>query len=78
MGVFWYGLRKRFLMVFSHPTLYRILGLIFLGIILILVFMGVASNWPSPTRVALFILSFFPLLLAFSYFYLGTQEERGF
>jgi len=65
-------------MVHRHPTLYRILGLVFLGITMVLVFMSVASAWPPSTRAALFLLSVFPLLLSFSYFHLGTQEERGF
>lgn len=65
-------------MVHRHPTLYRILGLVFLGIMMVLVFMSVASPWPSSIRAALFILSFFSLLLSLSYFHLSTQEERGF
>lgn len=65
-------------MVHRHPTLYRLLGLVFLGITLILLFLGVALDWPASTRPALFILSLFPLLLALVYFHLGTQEERGF
>ncbi|EFH86623.1 hypothetical protein [Ktedonobacter racemifer] len=65
-------------MVHRHPMLYRILGLVFLGITLVLIFIGVALDWSSSTRTAVFILSFFPLLLALVYFHLGTQEERGF
>lgn len=63
-----------------HPILYRILGLVFLGITLILVFISIASpNWPSSTRTALFTLGFFPLLVACSYFCLGTKKyEQGF
>jgi hypothetical protein len=65
-------------MVHPHPTLYRVLGLVFLAITLVLIFIGVALNWPLATRTALFIFSFFPLLLALVYVYLGIQEERGF
>jgi hypothetical protein len=64
--------------VHRHPTLYRILGLVFFGITLVLIFLGVALDWPASTRPALFILSFFSLLLTLVYFHLGTQEERGF
>ena len=68
-------------MVHRHSTLYRILGLIFLGVTLVLVFIGVTLNWPSSTRPPLFILSLFPLLLALVYFHLGTrgasEDSRG-
>lgn len=65
-------------MVHRHPTLYRILGLVFLGITLLLICIDVALDWPASTRTAVFILSVFPFLLALVYFQLGTQEERGF
>lgn len=65
-------------MVHRHPMLYRIVGLVFLGIALVLIFMGVTVAWPSSTCTALLILSFFPLLLALVYFHLGAQEEQGF
>jgi len=65
-------------MVHRHPTLYRILGLVFLGITMVLMIMSASPSWSSSTCAALFILSFFPLMLSFSYFHLGTQEERGF
>ncbi len=65
-------------MVHCHPTLYRILGLVFLCIALVLMFMSASSAWPSSARVALFILNFFPLMLSLSYFHLSNQEERGY
>lgn len=65
-------------MVHRHPTLYRILGLVFLCITLVLMFMSASPAWPSSARVALFMLSFFPLMLSLSYFHLGNQEESGF
>lgn len=65
-------------MVHRHPTLYRILGLIFLCITLVLMFLSAAPAWPSSAHVALFLLSIFPLMLSLSYFHLGNQEERGY
>ncbi len=40
--------------------------------------LSAASAWPSATRAALFLLSFFLLILSLSYFYLGNQEEKGY
>lgn len=65
-------------MIHRHPTLYRMLGLVFLVSTMLLLFLGVTLDWPASTRPALFILSCFPLLLALVYFSLGSQEERGF
>jgi len=65
-------------MVHRHPTLYRILALIFLCIMLVLIVMSASPAWPSSTRAALFMLSLFPLMLSLSYFHLSNQEERGF
>lgn len=65
-------------MIHRHSTLYRMLGLVFLVITVILIFIGVTLDWPASTRPALFILSCFSLLLALVYFSLGAQEERGF
>jgi hypothetical protein len=65
-------------MVHRHPTLYTILGLVFLGITMALVFLSGASAWPWLTRTTLFLLSPFSLLLTLSYFHLSMQEERGF
>jgi hypothetical protein len=59
-------------MVHRHPTLYRILGLVFLCSTLVLMFLSTAPDWPSATRAALFMLSFFPLMLSLSYFHLGN------
>ncbi len=61
-----------------HQTLYQILGLAFLCSTLVLMFLSAAIAWPSATRAALFLLSFFPLILSLSYFYLGNQEEKGY
>lgn len=63
-------------MVHRHPILYRLLGLIFLSITLVLVCLGIVAPWFSPARVALFTLSFFSLLLTLSYFELAIQEEQ--
>jgi hypothetical protein len=71
-------LRRRLLMVRRHPTLYRILGLAFLCITLVLMLLSAAPARSSATQAALFILSFFPLILSLSYFHLGNQEERGY
>ncbi|GCE07939.1 hypothetical protein [Dictyobacter aurantiacus] len=60
-------------MVHRHPTLYRTVGLVFFGITVALISIGVALDWPASTRTALFILSFFPLLLALMYVHLGTE-----
>ncbi len=68
----------RCLIVHRHTTLYRILGLTFLCSTLLLMALSAVPAWPSATRVALFLLSFFPLILSLSYFYLGNQEERGY
>jgi hypothetical protein len=65
-------------MVHRHPTLYRILGLVFLCSTMALMFLSASPAWPSPTRAALFTLSVFFLVVSLSYFHLGTQEERGF
>lgn len=65
-------------MIHRHVALYRILGLVFLAFTLALVFTSVIPAWPASTRMMLFILGLFSLLLSFSYFHLGTQEERGF
>ncbi len=65
-------------MVHRHPTLYRILGLVFLCSALVLMFLSASLVWPSATRAALFLLSVFPLMLSLSYFHLGNQEERGY
>jgi hypothetical protein len=65
-------------MVHRHPTLYRILGLVFLCSTLVLMFLSATPAWPSATRTALFLFSFFPLILSLSYFHLGNQEERGY
>ncbi len=65
-------------MVHRHPTLYRILGLVFLCSTLVLMFLSAAPDWPAATRAALFLLSVFPLILSLSYFHLGNQEERGY
>jgi hypothetical protein len=64
--------------IHRHPTLYRMLGPVFLVSTMILIFLGAALDWPASTRPALFILSCFPLLLALVYFSPGSQEERGF
>ncbi|GHO60382.1 hypothetical protein [Ktedonobacter robiniae] len=64
--------------VHRHPTLYKILGLIFLGITMVLISIDVVLDWPASTRAAVLILSLFPFLLALVYFLLATQEERGF
>ncbi len=61
-----------------HQTLYQILGLLFLCSTLVLMFLSAALAWPSATRAALFLLSFFLLILSLSYFYLGNQEEKGY
>ncbi len=61
-----------------HPTLYRTLGLVFFCITLVLMLLSAAPAWPSATQAALFILSFFPLILSLSYFHLSNQEERGY
>lgn len=53
-------------MVHRHPTLYRILGLIFLFCTLVLMVLGAAPAWPSATRAALLLLSVFPLILSLS------------
>ncbi len=71
-------LRRKLLMVHRHPTLYRILGLAFLCSTLVLMLLGASPAWSSATRAALFLLSFFPLILSLSYFHLGNQEERGY
>jgi len=71
-------LRRKLALVHRHPTLYRILGLVFLCSTLVLVFLCAAPAWPSATRAALFLLSVFPLILSLSYFRLGNQEERGY
>ena len=71
-------LSRKLLMVHRHPTLYRILGLVFLCSTLVLMLLGAAPAWPSATRAALFLLSVFPLILSLSYFHLGNQEERGY
>jgi hypothetical protein len=65
-------------MVHCHPTLYRILGLVFLCSTLVLLFLSAAPSWPSATRAALLLLNTFPLILSLSYFHLGNQEERGY
>ena len=65
-------------MVHCHPTLYRILGLVFLCSTLVLISLSAAPAWPSATRAVLFILSAFPLMLSLSFFHLGNQEERGY
>lgn len=65
-------------MVHRHPTLYRILGLIFLFCTLVLMVLGAIPSWPLATRAALLLLSVFPLILSLSYFHLGNQEERGY
>jgi heme/copper-type cytochrome/quinol oxidase subunit 4 len=65
-------------MAHRHPTLYLLLSLLFLLLTLILIFLGMASSWSSLTRVTLFLLSPFSLILALSYFHLRSQEERGF
>ncbi len=71
-------LRRKLLMVHRHPTLYRILGLVFLCSTLVLMVLSAAAAWPPATRAALFVLSVFPLILSLSYFHLGNQEERGY
>lgn len=71
-------LRRKLLMVHRHPTLYRILGLVFLCSTLVLMVLSAAAAWPLATRAALFVLSVFPLILSLSYFHLGNQEERGY
>jgi hypothetical protein len=71
-------LRRKHAMVHRHPTLYWILGLVFLCSTLVLLFLSAAPAWPSATRAALLLLSAFPLILSLSYFYLGNQEERGY
>jgi hypothetical protein len=65
-------------MVHRHPTLYRILGLVFLCSTLVILLLSTASAWPSAARTALFLFSFFPLVLSLTYFHLGQQEERGY
>ena len=72
------SLRRKLLMVHCHPTLCRILGLVFLCCTLVLMVLSAAPAWPSETRAALFLLSLFPLILSLSYFHLGNQEERGY
>jgi predicted membrane channel-forming protein YqfA (hemolysin III family) len=65
-------------MVYRHPTLYRILALVFLCIMLVLIFMSAYPAWPVSTRATLFMLSLFSLMLSLSYFHLGNQEDRGY
>lgn len=65
-------------MVRRHPILYRTLGIVFFCIMLVLLLLSAVSTWPSATRVALLLLSVFPLILLLSYFHLGNQEERGY
>lgn len=65
-------------MVHRHPTLYRILGLIFLAIAIVLAFLGGVPPWSATARFALVIFSLFSLILTLSYFHLGMQEEQGF
>ncbi len=69
---------RKLLMVHRHPTLYRILGLIFLCCTLVLMVLSATLSWPSATRAALLLLSVFPMILSLSYFHLGNQEERGY
>jgi hypothetical protein len=65
-------------MVYSHPALYRILALVWFCITLALLYLGIASSWPPTTRVALLVISAFPLLLALIYMQLSHHEEGGF
>jgi predicted membrane channel-forming protein YqfA (hemolysin III family) len=64
--------------VHRHPTLYRMLALIFLCIMLVLISMSASPAWPVSTRATLFMLSLFSLMLSLSYFHLGNQEDRGY
>jgi hypothetical protein len=64
--------------VHRHPTLYRILALVFLCITIMLIFMSVSPVWPGSTRAVFFMLSLFSLMLSLSYFHLGKQEKRGY
>ncbi len=68
----------RCLIVHRHTTLYRILGLTFICSTLLLMTLSAVPAWPSAIRVALFLLSFFPLILSLSYFHLGNQEGSGY
>lgn len=65
-------------MVHRHPTLYRILGLVFLVCTLVLMFLSATPFWSSATRGTFLLLSVFPLILSLCYFHLGNQEERGY
>lgn len=65
-------------MVHRHPTLYRILGLVFLCCALVLMFLFATSFWTAATRATLLLLGVFSLVLSLSYLHLGKQEERGY
>jgi hypothetical protein len=65
-------------MVHHHTAVYKILFLAFLCITVILILMGAAPIWPLPSRVAIFIISLFFLLLALVYLTVSNQESRGY
>ncbi len=65
-------------MVHHHTTVYKILFLAFLCITVILILMSAAPIWPSTSRVAIFIISLFFLLLALVYLTVSNQESRGY
>lgn len=65
-------------MVHRHPTLYKMLGLLFLGLTIALAILGTLPAWSSMVSFTLFSFSLLSLILTLAYFHLGAQEERGF
>lgn len=65
-------------MVHRHPTLYKMLGLLFLGLAIILAVLGTLPAWSTTVSYTLFAFCLLSLILTLAYFHLGTQEERGF
>lgn len=65
-------------MVHRHATLYKMLGLLFLGITIALLLLAFVPGWPVTASFALIAFSLLSFILTLIYFHLGAQEERGF